>query len=283
MRQARNAPPNRKRQRPWPVRSVLRLLVLPVCLLLCPGAAAAQSIDDAMTFEDLGFTAALTPGARVSGLAGAYTSVADDAHALIYNPAGLARMRRIEVALGLQRQHDDLRSTFLGNSNQLDLTSSTLDYVTGVYPVATYRGSFVVAFGVYRVMSADLDIVTRGSSTVTTTNGNYHSRQSGDAYSYNLGAGIDLSPYLSIGFNLFVLDGAVERLTQFSFDLLPRRSGEPERQSVLDDTRGDLDGFGAAIGFQLHPHPLLRLGLLLQLPTLLNFNRVSAVETSTLF
>ena len=34
-------------------------------------------------------------GARASGMGGAYAAVADDISAIVYNPAGLAQMRRM--------------------------------------------------------------------------------------------------------------------------------------------------------------------------------------------
>ncbi|MFQ5510555.1 MAG: OmpP1/FadL family transporter [Candidatus Krumholzibacteriia bacterium] len=287
MRLARNAPsdpkgPLRERApRLSPAALVMLLLVLPA------GPTAGQGIDDALAFEDLGFTRALTPGARVSGLAGAYTSAADDVHALLYNPAGLTRVKRVELGLGLQRQRDNLDNRFLGNPTDLERTSSTLDFIAGAYPLVTYRGSFVVALGAYRILSTDLDVLTRGSSTITTTNGDYRMQQSGDIFSYNFGAGLDVSPYLSVGANLFFLDGTVEHLTQFSFDLLPPPAGfadgDPHRQSVLDEGRGDLDGFGATLGFQVHPHPLLRLGVSINTPTLINLDRSSTVENIIFF
>jgi hypothetical protein len=60
-------------------------------LLLLLGAVSAAVPAEA-SFEDVG------TGARASGLGGAFTSIADDVHALYYNPAGLVYLRRKEFA-----------------------------------------------------------------------------------------------------------------------------------------------------------------------------------------
>ncbi|MEE9269606.1 MAG: hypothetical protein V3V49_05025, partial [Candidatus Krumholzibacteria bacterium] len=63
----------------------------------------------------------------------------------------------------------------------------------------------------------------------------------------------------------------------------PTTAGSPQRQSVLDDATADIDGFGAVLGVQIHPHPLLRAGLSVQTPILINVERTSIVENITLF
>ncbi len=141
-------------------------------------------------------------------MAGAYTSLGDDVHALVFNPAGLARIRRIEFDLGFQQQRMSLDNKFFGTASEVDLRSSDLDHAAWAYPLPTYRGSLVLAAGVYRSYSGDIDILNRGFNTLSVTNDEYFLQQSGSIFSYNLGVGVDLSPVLSAGVNLYFLDGS---------------------------------------------------------------------------
>ncbi|MBI2787149.1 MAG: PorV/PorQ family protein [Elusimicrobia bacterium] len=79
-------------------------LLLPVVLLALSGAARGA---ETASYLDIGV------GARGLGMGGAYTALADDAHAVYWNPAGLARLEKREVAashseLGGSTRHDFL-------------------------------------------------------------------------------------------------------------------------------------------------------------------------------
>ena len=81
----------------------MKLLIPGLILLL---AAAAQAAETA-SYLDIGV------GARGLGMGGAYTALADDAHSVYWNPAGLARLEKREVAashseLGNSTRHDFL-------------------------------------------------------------------------------------------------------------------------------------------------------------------------------
>jgi hypothetical protein len=240
-------------------------------IVLAASSSSGQSINESVTIEDLGFTRRLHTGARPAALAGAYTAIGDDTHSLIYNPAGLAGVRRIELGIGFQHQRLELGSVFFDAPNNVELTTSSLDYISGAYPVPTYRGSFVLAAGVYRVYSADIDILNRGLNTATATEDDYRLQQSGNIFSYNFGLGVDLSPVISIGGNVFFLDGTVQALTQFSYTLLPPfQDGDFQSRSRVDEREADVDGYGAIIGFQFHPHRWTRFGLSVATPTRVN-------------
>jgi len=82
-----------------------RALLLLLAAVL--GAAAPRHVR-AYGKTDLGTSGAaflkLPPGARPSGLGEAYSAVADDVYAVYYNPAGLARLGRPELA-GMHNKH----------------------------------------------------------------------------------------------------------------------------------------------------------------------------------
>lgn len=66
-----------------------------VLIAVCGGAARAQSSAGAESFDFL----SLDANARAVALGGAYTALAADSNALLYNPAGLAQMRRHEATV----------------------------------------------------------------------------------------------------------------------------------------------------------------------------------------
>jgi hypothetical protein len=242
---------------------------------------AAQNINEAITVEDLGFTQWLGVGARPAGMAGAYVAASNDVHALYYNPAGLARVRRIDVSLGFQHTQSNVKNTFYGKLNETEFSTTTLDGISAAYPVPSYRGSLVLAGGVYRVMSSQFEILNRGVNTDTNTYDDYLLQQSGNVYSYNVGFGVDLSPAVSVGLNGFILDGTIKALTQFSYSFLgPLEDGDFESEALSDDAEVDINGYGLMVGLQYHPHSVLHFGLAIATPVKINLKGTAYEENA---
>ena len=249
-------------------------------LVLGSSPVSAQDINEAVTMEDLGFTERLAAGARAAGMTGAYTSAGDDVYALFYNPAGLARVRRIDFSIGFQSSVGDVKNVFYGNSGQTEFSATALDAVAAAYPVPTYRGSLVVAGGVQRMMSSELDLLNDGYNSSTDTFDRYLLQQSGSAYSYAIGVGYDISPLLSLGLTGFLIDGTISALTQFNVDYPdPLQTGELETETVVDDAEVDLDGLGAVLGFQYHPHRLLHFGFAVTTPISIDLDGGAVQQT----
>ena len=106
--------------------------------------------DAAVMFgNQLGF------GTRALGMGGAYSAVADDYSASYWNPAGLAQIRRREVWLSVS--YLNLNNDFSLNGNSITATSNTTKFnsVGLVYPVATFKGSLVVALGYQQLKDFD--------------------------------------------------------------------------------------------------------------------------------
>lgn len=78
----------------------MRKLALASCALVLAALAAREA--SAFGSGDKGTSGAqflkITPGARPSAMGDAFAGVADDVHAIYYNPAGLGTLRRVEVA-----------------------------------------------------------------------------------------------------------------------------------------------------------------------------------------
>ncbi len=73
-----------------------RWLAIPAVLIVFPALASAQAVQNIVlrnSFNPIG------AGARGLGMGGAFIGVADDGTAASFNPAGLAQLRRTEIAL----------------------------------------------------------------------------------------------------------------------------------------------------------------------------------------
>jgi long-subunit fatty acid transport protein len=231
----------------------------------------AQDVNDTVTMEDLGFTRRLTAGSRPAALAGAYAAVAEDAHALFYNPAALVGVRTTEFQLGFQHQSRTVESAFYGTTRSVDNGTLGLDDLAIAHAVPTVRGSLVLAGGVYRAYSTNIDIANQGFNSTTATDDDYLLQQGGSVYSYTFGGAIALSPTLAAGANVYFLHGEISALTQFTYTFVPLPpAGQLVTETVLDDAVFDADGIGATIGLLYQPVKSLTFGFAMGTPVAIN-------------
>jgi hypothetical protein len=80
--------------------------------------------------------------------------------------------------------------------------------------------------------------------------------------------GTDLSPALSAGVSIFMLDGNIDLLRQF--DWQPLVSLPTEHTFVVENSSSDVGGYGAQIGFRLYVHERVQMGITVNSPTVLN-------------
>ena len=116
-------------------------------LSLLVNPASSQFAEDALRFSQLG----LGVGARALAMGNATVGFVNDYSALFWNPAGLASIRSYEFSVGLSGQGYGNDVTFFGVNNKATNTSTSLNNLGFVYPVATRRGSLTFAFGYGRV------------------------------------------------------------------------------------------------------------------------------------
>jgi hypothetical protein len=84
-----------------------------------------------------------TPGARPAGMGSAFTGLADDANASLFNPAGLANMglHQFEISASIGFLPQDRVNNFLSASQQL--------------PPKSYLGFHIVQFGISGIEGSD--------------------------------------------------------------------------------------------------------------------------------
>jgi long-subunit fatty acid transport protein len=223
-------------------------------------------------------------GARAMGMGGAYTAVANDATALFYNPAGLARVKRIEFSGGLTHQRLSNKTgdlTFVGlqspgiNFNDGRVQSNTrLSSANIVLPVPTYRGSLVFGFGVNRIKSFDktmeFSFPADGSSGIES--------ESGGLYMWSFGGAVDISPNVSVGgaFNFFSGTDNYSWLYEGSYN-----DDNLSFKYKYDDTIKDrYTGFNLKLGIRVQPNKFLIVGGTIESPVTYTINEDWTQQTT---
>jgi len=97
------------------------------------------------------------------GMAGAFSAVSDDATALYYNPAGLARVRATEFSGGVQSRTVENEATYLGERASASLDKSGIHSFSFAYPFPTWRGGLAIALGYHRISDFDFEYFRRGA------------------------------------------------------------------------------------------------------------------------
>jgi len=128
--------------------------VLALVLLLVPGADA-QQVEVSSTLNPVG------SGARATGMGGAFISVADDATAASWNPAGLIHLERPEVsAVGAffsrsQTYNSDIHPE-IDTTNNMD--AGGLNYASAAYPFVFMKHNMIVSLNYQRLYEMDKEV-----------------------------------------------------------------------------------------------------------------------------
>ncbi len=191
-------------------------------------------------------------GARALGMGGAHIAVANDATALVYNPAGLARVTRIEFSGGLthQRMNNKSRLGFYPHQDGRLLNNTRFSSANVVLPVPTYRGSLVFALGVNRVKSFDKTMQFLSDGGVNSQMA--IESETGGIYLWSFGAAIDVSPNVSVGGALNLWSGKDNYSWLYQESFIGR--------TIDDVIKNRYSGFNAKFGVRIQPNKYLVLG-----------------------
>jgi long-subunit fatty acid transport protein len=238
--------------------------VLLFVMLIIPATSGAQ-VGVGISLERLGILTTPGTGARPISMGYAYTAVSDDAFSLLYNPAGLAQIRRKEVSFGLHHTNRDVTNTYLGLGAEQSGSYTSLGHFAFIYPYPTYRGSLVLGFGVFRAGSSDLETLRNAYlSDIPATVENIYT-QSGNIYQYHFGVGIDISPQIAVGADLVIWDESIDFIEQWIHE-------EPGTRDIFtDDVSVDMDGASFNLGLLVRMNEIIRAGFMFASPTWISF------------
>jgi hypothetical protein len=249
-----------------------------VCIVLAPCARAAssdQSPDQSFAFEDLGFTTLHPADARSSALPSLAASTADPA-ALIHNPAGLGRIKRMSAMAAFAYDRSQVTLDTGSGPTGSPVEVVRLSFAGAAVPLPVARGSLVPAIAIHRMVSSERNIEYSRPNEANAPD-RYSMQQTGGTYSYGLGVGFDLSAALSTGFSAFLLDGSARSLVQYNVGALP---GTEPHTYVLSDTDTQLSGYGMRVGVELYALRNLQIGVCLTSPVVINTKANQLVETT---
>ncbi|MBU1702499.1 MAG: outer membrane protein transport protein [Candidatus Eisenbacteria bacterium] len=211
-------------------------------------------------------------GARAMGMAGAYSAAADDATALYYNPAALARVERIELSAVLTHHQTTKTTNYLGTKSEKTMSPSRISQMGFVYPFPTYRGSFVVGLSYHRITDLDQDYLRRGEGgRVLFEDENIF--EEGSLGAWSAGLAWDASPRVSIGAAATLLAGTSYRERRYDYEA---SNGAFDNSLFIDDS--EFSGVTGSVGALIHVADNGRFALTIDLPKALDFTGTASED-----
>lgn len=209
-------------------------------------------------------------GGRAMGMGGAQIATANDASGLVYNPARLAKVKRIEFSGGMtyQRIKNETGTTasavpdgfpYYYQNESMTQTNTRFSSANIVLPVPTYRGSLVFALGFNRMKSFDHVFHSTSLNSTGGINQDALALETGGINMWSFGGAIDLSPNMSVGGAINYWQGQDDYLLEYDLPL----SLETIRSRYLYD----YSGWNAKLGFSVDASKFLSLGATIDFPT----------------
>ena len=236
-------------------------------------------------------------GVRALYLGGAYTAVSDDFSALLWNPAGLTQMKKVELEISFHYLDRQVTTRYAEEYNTESASNIKLSSLAFAYPYPVYRGSLVFAIAFQRVKNYDM--VTKYAAFDTSQNdypieyvyadgspvNPFYMQdvnrselisESGSLKKWSIGAAIDLAAKFSAGIGLHLYTGNYDYKNEFSqIDILNNYQSvalgqDVEKITGIRDFTYDFYGFEIGFGFLYHLTASWKLGGRVDLP--LSFN-----------
>ncbi len=224
-------------------------------------------------YPDMSMNASPNPvgsGARAMGLGGAFISVADDATAASWNPAGLLQLTKPEIsAVGsfFTGKTDYKTSGIEGDIEEASLDIFHLNYLSGVIPFTLMRRNFVFSLNyqhIYEFYKENVytwkELYSLPVINVSHTNRKY---QKGSLYTLSPALAMQIIPSLFVGltFNFWekdILDNGWENIDiqdAYGIDF-----GNEKSSHIETYERYDFSGFNMHIGFLYKSDPFVLWG-----------------------
>ncbi len=149
-------------------------------------------------------------GGRALSMGGAYSAVADDYSATLWNPAGLTQLRRMELFVSLSNFKYSNDASYLGLSKTDNTTKTKFNSIGFAFPIPTYRGSMVLAVGYNRVREFDGGFSIESffdAGTDTAHHRKYTEVESGGMTNWVLSGATEVTHNLSVGAALNIWRG----------------------------------------------------------------------------
>ncbi|MBN2565237.1 MAG: outer membrane protein transport protein [Candidatus Eisenbacteria bacterium] len=263
--------------------SLLQVFAVASLALALPVSASGDG-GFASPLEELPLTAPLVTGARAAGMGGVSMAVADDATAVLSNPAALARLQRVEVSGGLMHRGQRVEGGFFGSDYETDYSGTDFTSLRFAYPFPTFRGSLVFAlsgerlydFGDDRLAYYDGPVTWTEPGDADTTKRKWHNGEDyvadGGITAWSLAGAVDVSPNVSLGATVSYLSGDYSQ--DFTWDLYDdyHVSGTYDHVTQEQRSSADVSGLRGTVGALFYLADGLSMGVALDTPVALTFD-----------
>ncbi len=227
----------------------LSALALPLIAILAVSAGASSP----PTYKDIPFLERTEIGARWAGMGGVCIATVDDGTAIWSNPAGLGKIRRIELLGTLTNSVLGIETDWLGRKSSSSISTTRFQSLCLAYPFPTYRGSLVAAAGITRVVSFDQYLNRYGT-------GDYHDIEEKKVVlsAWSGAIALQVSPNVFIGGEAHFFTGDLT----YHDELYPW--GERTTPAIFAQG-GDLSGHGGTVGM-VYTNRFVSIGIALKTP-----------------
>jgi hypothetical protein len=199
-------------------------------------------------------------GARWTAMGGAAMAAIDDGSAIGVNPAGLAKIRRIEMLGTIQKQSLKTEATWFGTRTSRSLSTTALREAAFAFPFPTYRGSLVLAGSVSRRNILDGYTVRAGVNPDDDLTYRDSEERSGFLTAWSGAMAVQVSPQAFLGLEAHGFSGSYDEVDRW--DIL--------WGGLCSDVRyawnTDLGGYGGSVGMQYELSSLWGVGAVLKTP-----------------
>lgn len=252
------------------MRFIKTLLILFSLVLLIPIFSVILHADDGGLIAESNAGSSIGIGARAMGMGGAHIAAVLDGTALIYNPAALTRIRKMEILGGISHQSFENSTRHWthdipvpGFNSRLQ-RNSRLNNIILTIPYPTYRGSMVFSIGLNRIKSFDK---TYQFGQIRQYNDGYSEYrgteiETGSLYALSTGMGIDISSRLSLGVALSYYFGT----DNYNWNLYYLNTSQNSATFIDDNIEDKYSGVSAKVGILFDISKRVKLGLTVESP-----------------
>lgn len=217
------------------------------------------------------------------GMGGAHIAVAEDFSALWWNPAGLAKIRRIELSGGLIYEKERSRTLFYNYGKGKTDSHTRLASGGIAVPIPTYRGSLVFSVGFNRPKSFDSFLKFKGRSPEEGFWQEGLELKSGGLYNWGLGGAIDLSPFLSAGATIMLWRGEEDYTWDMAKNIPNGQGNILQAVNNRDHFLDDYNGINLKLGLLFRANRYIIFGGTLEAPLKLTIEQDWTSQTDSLF
>ncbi|MBN1894605.1 outer membrane protein transport protein [bacterium] len=261
------------------------------CIALVFQAYSQSPVEAVRLFENEN-----GPGVKGLAMGNAFTAAADDGSALLWNPAALTILKSSEIAFAGSHLLFRNDAVFAGTRDLDDRGFTGFNAFQLAFKFPTLRGSFVMALGRHQIKDYSdylyfngfnplsnglaFDLGTEGAPAFHLFDRDVHQTeqvlQTGSLGAWSFGAGLAMSPHLSMGISGHILSGRggydLDFHQQDARQVYQEVPADYDRYEMHQSLKSRMIGFGLTLGALLHLSDQFRIGACLDLPRKVQVN-----------